>query len=110
MSGKHTKGPWKAGRSDMATIHFPSDEDGYSSKWVYAGKKYIAVASGRDVEEWDEVMANARLISAAPDLLEACQALLAHLSSDGDDDKDDDALERIEWAIAKATGEAEGES
>lgn len=58
----HTPGPWKAGRPDMATI-----VDGFNSKWVYAGNKYIAVASGQDIRDWDEVMANAHLIAAAPD-------------------------------------------
>ncbi len=68
MKTKYTKGPWEAGRPDMATV-----VDGYDSKWVYAGEKYIAVASGRDVEAWEEVMANARLIAAAPDLLDVCE-------------------------------------
>lgn len=45
----------------MATI-----VDGYDSKWVYAGHRYIAAASGRDVPSWVEVVANARLIAACP--------------------------------------------
>lgn len=60
----HTPGPWRAGRSDMSTI-----VDGFDSKWIYAGDKHVAVASGHDIEEWNEVMANAHLIAAAPDLL-----------------------------------------
>lgn len=68
----HTPGPWEAGRSDMSTI-----VDGFDSKWVYAGDKYVAVASGANVSEWDEVMANARLIAAAPEMLDALRALMA---------------------------------
>lgn len=78
---KHTPGPWRAGRYDMATI-----VDGYDSKWIYSDApaaavtddrreprpRYVAVASGSEVEDWDEVMANAYLIAAAPDLLAAC--------------------------------------
>ena len=65
---KHTPGPWEAGRSDMATI-----VDGVSSKWIYAGENYVAVASGLASEDWGVVMANARLIAAAPELLEALE-------------------------------------
>lgn len=36
---KHTKGPWKAGRADMATL-----VDGVDSKWVYAGDHADKVA------------------------------------------------------------------
>ena len=56
-------GPWEAGRPDMATI-----VDGVSSKWIYSGNTYVAVASGRASEDWDVIMNNARLIAAAPDL------------------------------------------
>ena len=58
-----TAGEWEAGRTDMATV-----VDGFDSKWVYADDKYIIVASGRDCEEWSEVLANANFVrvDAAP--------------------------------------------
>lgn len=62
----HTPGPWEPGRPDMATLI-----DGVDSKWIYAGDKYVAVASGMDVKDWEEVMANARPIAKAPELLAA---------------------------------------
>lgn len=62
----HTPGPWEPGRPDMATL-----VDGVESKWIYAGDKCVAIASGMDVEDWEEVMANARLIAKAPALLSA---------------------------------------
>lgn len=68
---EHTPGPWNPGRSDMGTV-----VDNHLSKWIYAGDQYVAVASGRIAGPWDEVMANARLIAAAPDLLAACKAML----------------------------------
>lgn len=76
-----TPGPWNAGRGDMATI-----VDGYESKWIYAGgnNKYLAVASGYEVTDWNEVMANARFIAAArediPYLLDRVAALEAELA------------------------------
>src|SRR3990167_7565144 len=72
---KHTPGPWQAGRADMATVEY-----GVDSKWIYADKKYIALASGNDVDTWDEVMANAHLIAAAPELLEACKKALSYIT------------------------------
>ena len=68
IEAKHTPGPWKAGRPDMATY-----VDGWPSKWIYGGidqSKYVAVASGKDIPDWKEVMANAHLIAAAPEMLD----------------------------------------
>jgi hypothetical protein len=57
-----------------------------------------------------EVYADARLISAAPDLLEACRAFLAYHDADGESDVEmmlnyADAVEAAKAAIRKATGE-----
>ncbi len=69
---KHSPMPWATGRSDMATI-----VDGYESKWIYdARNRMIAVSSGMELFKWEEVMSNARLIAAAPELLEALNAVL----------------------------------
>lgn len=76
-----TPGPWNAGRGDMATI-----VDGYESKWIYAGEnnKYLAVASGYEVNDWNEVMDNARFIAHSradvPDLLAEVARLTAALN------------------------------
>lgn len=46
--------------------------DGWPSKWIYGGidqSKYVAVASGKDIPDWQEVMANAYLIATAPEML-----------------------------------------
>lgn len=102
----HTPGPWNEGRPDMQTI-----VDGYGSKWIYAGNKYVAVASGRDVEDWDEVMANARLIAAAPDLLAACKLVLQRWTFSEDQIHThtwhdmQDCREVLLAAVAKAEGE-----
>lgn len=68
-----TPGPWVAGRADVATV-----EHGVDSKWVYAASGFhVALASGLATQSWDETMANARLIAAAPDLLDTVDALNA---------------------------------
>lgn len=98
MTNKHTPGPWVAGRPDMQTL-----VDGYPSKWIYGpGDCYLAVASGRATDNWDEVMANARLIAAAPALKAVCERLLARWHThDGQIDRIDDLLA----ALAATTGE-----
>jgi hypothetical protein len=119
----HTPGPWRAGRDDMATL-----VEGYESKWIYAGHaepdyhKYIALASGMEIEDWSEVMANARLISAAPEMLEVLEEVVAHAYTIEDDasvclmcscrtaigyghlHNDDCLINKAEAAIQKARG------
>lgn len=97
---KHTPGPWEAGRRDMSTL-----VDGYPSKWIYGGKdcqRYVAAASSVDTQNWDEVMANARLIAAAPDLFEACKNMVKQ-AREGEISDWHEAIEVIEAALTKAT-------
>lgn len=99
---KHTKGPWEA--VDSMTVRGPfamGDHD----------KPGLAICLLPQYAPAEERGANARLIAAAPDLLEAARmveagwvALCAFLPQD-------DAIEALEWkefqalraAIAKAT-------
>lgn len=92
---KHTPGPWVAGRPDMATMI-----EGRNGKYIYAGERYIA-AAGFDVRDWDETVANARLIAAAPELLEALEEMYRVCNASSDD-----APHRVKAraAIAKAKG------
>ena len=95
---KHTPGPWRYVRAN------PSPTTG---EHLIAGAKPGYLAEVRDCRS-GSVAANARLISAAPDLLEALQWLVDILP---DPDLDNDELQRT-WtrraraAIAKATGGA----
>ena len=87
---QHTKGPWKFGSSNEDSVYKRNigGSDGY----------HVAVASSREDEE---VVANARLIAAAPDLLEALLLFAV-------ENKTHTELERFQVAraaIAKATGE-----
>jgi len=82
---------------DDAVAEFGDHTDGILGAIGYG--QYVAIeriagamlaAIEAEVDERDEAEANAQLIAAAPDLLEACQGLLAHLPDDdwSDDVKD----------------------
>lgn len=100
----HTPGPWKFGKELTAR----------SGEWLVsfdAGSKGrgIAIAETRAGSGNEE--ANARLIAAAPQLLEALQTTAANLRSwkaaNGGGIKTFDSwLEAVEEAIAKAEGGA----
>ena len=93
---KYTAGPWEASEgypSDIWHVDMPS-------------RKYSVVVS-RAKEDWDmavkEVQANAHLIAAAPELLDALETLL--LSTERDDiNFRVRAMEAAREAIAKAEG------
>jgi hypothetical protein len=86
VSAKHTPGPWSLD-SDAGQVHI-----------VAAGAAIARVMAMRS-DGCGE--ANARLIAAAPDLLEALQAVIDHGSMTGADW----ASDKARAAIAKATGE-----
>lgn len=83
MSAQHTPGPWHTAGDQGVQIR--SQRDQIAKVWTMRGN------------EWK---ANARLIAAAPELLEALQAVLANsLDSKGLAD----AHKQARDAIAKAT-------
>lgn len=107
MEVKHTPGPWAA--DENGCIHEAGD------RWAY-----IPMASPFREEFWNgdqEAIANARLIAAAPCLLEAAKLaediiddFLGHLSHDeqtagGEDSQAAAALKALRTAIRKARGE-----
>ena len=105
---KHTKGPWKL--------------EEFDSGWAIetaTGDYYIAdVLKSNDANTHETIdAANARLIAAAPELLEALKQLqfevsINHYSYEDDDDKNssvthrklNEALKKAMGAIAKAEG------
>ena len=106
---KHTPGPWTVLPEEL-------DRDYIRIRGTVLGGRYkianVLHPSGRNLSkelqkrEAEETRANARLIAAAPKLLEACEALL-----DGLDDywittaEGEAAVEAAKEAIAEAKGE-----
>jgi hypothetical protein len=119
MSTKHTQGPWHwvdpendlewDGKSGMVYASLRTvKEFGENRTDVIDGKHYTHFSLPKfilgyceSIEGTDESAANARLIAAAPDLLEALQAVIDHGSMTGADW----ASDKARAAIAKATGE-----
>ncbi|MFT4076454.1 MAG: hypothetical protein QM647_13090 [Asticcacaulis sp.] len=97
MEVKHTPGP-------LSFTGFI--QDGSTSGHVYltdANERKIASLWGAGTEK----VANAHLFSAAPELLDACQVAIGHLTGGMDGDwRDCDPVAVLRAAIAKATGAA----
>ena len=100
---KHTPGPW---------TWLPTDAKDRDVLVGAAGKKVLWPVSGWDKADlgirtgaWgcEEVEANAALIAAAPDLLEALVASMPFIRSELNGSSDEDILRQCEAAIAKAT-------
>lgn len=97
MIAGHTPGPWRlCGAFGMQGLVEPS-----------AGGNPVASVTGY-YHHAGQTEANARLIAAAPDLLEALQRLIPHAvhmeSCSHDDDGVRRDIERARAAIAKAEG------
>lgn len=104
---KHTPGPWRVGGSDGWSAS--TDDIGQS---CYQGIQddfgdvvALAVAFDADPFSQPDTRANARLIAAAPDLLNALQLYIAH-APEPECAIWRDVQNRARAAIAKATGEA----
>ena len=95
MSATHTPGPWRVSPSVEGMLCIFADvnhrQDGYLDACV------CAVSAIMDKTEIDE--ANARLIAAAPELLEALERVVAIA------DRDTVEFNAAKAAIAKAKGE-----
>jgi len=96
--GEYTRGPWEV--------------DSQDDQRIMCGLKDIAAAINvwssnpeTDMKE-GECEANARLISAAPELLEALEICLGHMTGGMDGNwADCDPVEVARQAVAKAKGE-----
>lgn len=101
MSAQHTPGPW--------CVEDPMD---FELTIVEAGKethewRFIASCSlpdGDDDQDFTsgEVQANARLIAAAPELLEALRPFAAVMADIGETEADEDTFRNANRAYAKA--------
>ena len=105
----HTPGPWCIHRAYAnAQTMTVTEDDGesweFTSTYIAQGDKIIAQAQHQSkdagwphVHSVDEMWANARLIAAAPEMLEALQSLTHPMASDED-------LQNALAVIAKVKG------
>lgn len=106
---KHTPAPW--------IVKSPTNIKGDGWTRIMSNGVQIAKvnalhpAGKREAGDFEQETANARLIAAAPELLEALQALFENCAmthnrwGDGDNTKEADAaIQAARAAIAKATG------
>lgn len=94
MSTQHTPGPWKAHPTGLARSGLPE----YQIHWSDIGECVAEVVHGT---------ADAQLIAAAPDLLEALKDVMRVWHGETTSTSEDwDAAQKARAAIAKATGDA----
>ena len=102
---KHTPGPW-------GTLPEECDKPYIRVRGTVLGRRYkvanviTPIYDGVHEREAEETRANARLIAAAPDLLEALQTIAGHLDDTAACNSDKAMASTARAAIAKATGGA----
>lgn len=99
MSTQHTPGPWK--------WHTPATTSARHPAYVTSGNRYIAALYHTDNQ--GETHPNARLIAAAPELLDAlklCEGNISSLLASTHPKVYGEWLAVVSAAIAKATGAA----
>ena len=99
MDSKHTPGPWRPVNSHpQNACIYVQDDDGHEVATLYGGQDVGAAQDGDGVWSAQPIRdANAHLIAAAPDMLEALHDLLTRPT-------DGAARVRARAAISKATG------
>lgn len=107
MDAKYTPGPWNIGSSDLPvsrmSIHCKGHKDScHSTVALMVSRGVIGISH-------DEEFANARLIAAAPDLLEALRVLLSlhEIRASVTTDAWNAAMEDARAAVTKAVGESQ---
>lgn len=98
---EHTKGPWVIEKPYLSEVQ-TKDNLTVASCWHERAAGQTITVQGVLSCSLEESAANARLIAAAPDLLEALKRAVSQLESRGYDGLSSGAYA----AIAKATGEA----
>lgn len=96
MAAKHTSGPWSVGSSNLPVSRMSIHCTGHANS-DHSTIARMVLASSVGIRT-DENFANARLLAAAPELLEALEELVSEFGVCG-------LTEKARAAIAKATGE-----
>ena len=100
MTTKHTPGPWYVGSGtyegrNIYSVASVTDDEGFTYQPI------VASAEDDGIKCWD---ANARLIAAAPDLLDELLSVLDWAVTEQSPLRNQE-IESIRKVIAKATGE-----
>lgn len=112
-TARHTAGPWQIEFSKpmdiTCNIHRVFDKDRFPTAFVPA---WDAAKSGEMIYGTDEAKANARLIAAAPDLLDALKLAEGHLEEMRQDARwhpvaHCPVLDRVRRVIAQAEDKAD---
>lgn len=103
---KHTPGPWRVGTPGPNGLYTVGTRQGLMTAMVAHSANHLA--------ECEQTIADARLIAAAPELLDALQNILMHIGKGRENDVDwvcepihSDEIKAARAAIAKATGTAD---
>ena len=119
MTAKHTPGPWELQRPLFGEQHiYVHSENTVNGRKALSGRQHICVVpyeGKKGAVAYHEMFnANARLIAAAPELLEAAKLVLEWYEAEDNHSGTDfyqrmqmcrDSEDAIRAAIAKATGE-----
>lgn len=100
----HTPGPWLAAASPSSIVGWPIVGQQGRAICAITWPRHMARTAVSE-EFFQECAANARLIAAAPDLLEALRAMVARWEPEPDGYADRRMWEAACEAIAKATHE-----
>ena len=103
---RHTPGPWELGEYENA-LGYDCMTGGVKVGPVYLDGAQYGQKTCAEIEadQLARMMADARLIAAAPDLLEALEGILPYLEEDPDDDGDyNERIRTVRTAIAKTKG------
>lgn len=114
MMSKHTSGPWEVTEHDCHAQSEGHPEHGMMDSLVCTGApNFREIADVRRIyngnRDIEMERANARLIAAAPELLEVAEAFIGIMNSWGwSGDYEKQSVEKARAAIAKARGEGAG--
>jgi len=106
MKTKHTKGPWIALKNSAFYEVYNESRFDDESDCFFSVNVLLHDMNSNDLNHTEENKANAKLIAAAPDLLEALNIAVQILESKNGYHKDHDnplSIKQMKEAIKKAT-------
>jgi hypothetical protein len=98
MKTQHTPGPWKF----VKTIQHPEEKD-QAVSFIQTPKTCYDLCFMKSFFTEEEAEANARLIAAAPELLNACLLAIERLDINNMEGEENEFINEIKEAIQKAT-------